>query len=69
MGHGTSLVFQWLRLCTSTAGGMGSIPGQGTKIPHSAWCSQKEKNGPKTLTYTSLKKYTDAKKHMKRFFT
>ena len=25
---------QWLRLCISTAGGMGFIPGQGTKIPH-----------------------------------
>ena len=24
---------QWLRLCASTAGGTGSIPGQGTKIP------------------------------------
>ena len=24
---------QWLGLCISTAGGMGSIPGQGTKIP------------------------------------
>ena len=30
----TSLVVQWLRLCTSTAGGEGLIPGQGTKIPH-----------------------------------
>ena len=27
----TSLVVQWLRLCTSTAGGTGLIPGQGTK--------------------------------------
>jgi hypothetical protein len=25
-------VVQWLRLCPSTAGGMGSIPGQRTKI-------------------------------------
>ena len=25
---------QWLRLCASTAGGTGSIPSQGTKIPH-----------------------------------
>ena len=25
---------QWLRLCTSSAGSTGSIPGQGTKIPH-----------------------------------
>ena len=30
----TSLVVQWLRLCPSTAGGTGSIPGWGTKIPH-----------------------------------
>ena len=26
---GTSLVVQWLRLCTSNAGGLGSIPGSG----------------------------------------
>ena len=29
---GASLAVQWLRLCASTAGGMGSIPGPGTKI-------------------------------------
>ena len=29
---GTSLGVQWLRLCASTAGGMGSIPGPGAKI-------------------------------------
>ena len=34
---GTSLAVQWLRLCTSNAGGGGSIPGQGTKIPHATW--------------------------------
>ena len=28
------LVVQWLKLHTYTAGGMGSILGQGTKIPH-----------------------------------
>ena len=27
---GTSLVVQWLRLCTSKAGGLSLIPGQGT---------------------------------------
>ena len=27
---------QWLGLHTSTAGGTGSIPGHGTKIPHAA---------------------------------
>ena len=30
---GTSLVVQWLRLHTSNAEGIGSIPGEGTKIP------------------------------------
>ena len=30
----TSLVVEWLRLRASNAEGMGSIPGQGTKIPH-----------------------------------
>ena len=34
---------QWLRLCTSNAGGMGLIPGWGTKIPHAAQHSQKKK--------------------------
>ena len=29
----TSLVVQWVRLQASIAGGTGSIPGQGTKIP------------------------------------
>ena len=33
MGHtdGASLVARWLRLCTPNAGGLGSIPGQGTR--------------------------------------
>ena len=29
---------------TSNAGGMGSIPGQGTKIPHSSKCIKKKKD-------------------------
>ena len=33
---GTSLAVQWLRLPAPNAGGMGSIPGQGTKIQHAA---------------------------------
>ena len=36
---GTSLVVQWLRLFTSTSGGIGSIPGQGSSA-----CSQKKIN-------------------------
>ena len=31
---------QLLRLCASTAGGTGSIPGQGAKIPHAVWHGQ-----------------------------
>ena len=34
---------QWLRLHVSTSGGMGSIPGQGTKIPCAAPQGQKIK--------------------------
>ena len=34
---GNSLVVQWLGLSTFTAEGLGSIPGQGTKIPQAAW--------------------------------
>ena len=48
---GTSLAVQWLRLCTSTAGDPGSIPGRGTKIPHATRCSQKTK----TKTNKNLK--------------
>ena len=39
--QGTSLVIQGLRLCASTAGGAGLIPGWGTKIPHAARCCKK----------------------------
>ena len=37
---GTSLAVQWLRHCSSTVGGMGAIPGRGTKILPAVWCSQ-----------------------------
>ena len=43
MASGTSLVVQRLRFCASTAGGMGSIPGGGTKIPHVGQHGQKKK--------------------------
>ena len=57
LSHGSwaSLVVQWLRLRTST-GGVGSIPGQGTQLPHAGvevggmWWSwghgQKQTNSP-----------------------
>ena len=41
---GTSLAVQWLRLHASTAGGVGSIPGPGTKIPHTVPKKKKKKN-------------------------
>ena len=43
--RGNSLVVQWLGRGDSTAGGMGSIPGQGTRIPASqvGWQKKKER--------------------------
>ena len=35
-GLGTFLMVQWLRPMPSNAGDVGSIPGQGTKIPHAS---------------------------------
>ena len=46
---GTSLAVQWLRLCAPNAGGMGSIPGQGTKVRHAPQHSQKEKRKKKCI--------------------
>ena len=40
---GTSLVAQLLRLCDSTAVGMGSVPDQGAKIPYAARQGKKQK--------------------------
>ena len=37
------MAVQWLGLHASTAGGMGSIPGWETKIPHAKQGSQKKK--------------------------
>ena len=48
---GTSLVVQWLRTRASTAGGMGSIPGQGTEVLHAAGCGQNNNNND-THTHT-----------------
>ena len=40
---GTFLVAQWVRLCAPNAGGVDSIPGRWTKIPHAVWCSQNKR--------------------------
>ena len=52
---GTSLAVQWLRLWALTAGGMASISGQGIKILHAAWYSQKIKYSLKT-TFGDLRR-------------
>ena len=38
-----SQVLLWLRLSNSIAGGIGLIPGQGTKIPHAVGHGKKKK--------------------------
>ena len=50
---GTFLAVQWLRLCASTEGGPGSIPGQEAQISHASRHGpnhtsylRQEKNGP-----------------------
>ena len=40
-----SKLFQWLRLRASNTGSVGSIPVQGTKIPHALWYGQEIKTG------------------------
>ena len=55
----TSLVVQWLRLCSSTAGVMGLIPGRGTKILHVKWHGQtiefkKKRRGKQQSSLSSL---------------
>ena len=44
--QGTSLTFQWLRLHTFTAGGSGSIPGRGARIPPALWLGHKKQTKP-----------------------
>ena len=43
----SSLSVQQLRVCISIAGGTGSIPDQGTKIPHAAQSSPEKNNNNK----------------------
>ena len=44
---GASLEVQWLKHCTFSTGGTGSIPGQGTKIPQVSLYSPPKKNSSK----------------------
>ena len=52
---GTALVGQWLRVCFSTTGGTGSIPGQETKILHAVQHSGKKKRNGSGSKKTELK--------------
>ena len=54
---------QWLRLHASSAGGVHSIPGQGTEIPHAAQRSQKKKKRKKL--YRSYVSFLVKKKKIK----
>ena len=47
------MVVQWLRLQAPNAGGLGSIPSWGTKIPHAASCDHKKKK--KESFFSSIK--------------
>ena len=52
---GTLVMVRWLRLCTSNAGGTGSIPGWGTRIPHGSAKKQKQNKNKKTHNFFTLK--------------
>ena len=59
---------QWLRLQASNAGGVGLTPGQGTKIPNAAQCSQTKQNRttkPLKLSKHNSKKTTKFKNEQK----
>ena len=49
---GDSLVVQWLGLCTFTAEGTDSIPGQGTKILQAMQCGKKKKKAIQSIIIT-----------------
>ena len=65
-GEGTSLAIQWLRHCTSEAGGVGLIPDPGAKISHAVSHGQikinqliqlkNKKEGVENIAKHSLKK-------------
>ena len=47
--RGSSLGVQWLGLHAFTAEGLGSIPGQGTKILQATLCNQKKEKRKKRM--------------------
>ena len=53
---GTSLAVQGLRFSASSARGVSSVPGQGTKMPDAAWCGKKTtKNHVKRIKVLKFK--------------
>ena len=44
-------VTEWLGLRACTAGGMGSTPGWGTKIPHGTWCAPSKQTSQQKPNY------------------
>ena len=51
----TFLAIWWLRLRVPRVGGLGLIPGQGTKIPHAAQIGEKKKFSVSTYESKNLK--------------
>ena len=55
---------QWLRHYASIVGGAGSIPGQGTKIPHATLCGKKKNRKQKTKTQETKKQNKKRKSYI-----
>lgn len=51
----TALVVQSLRLCASSTGGVGSIPGWGTEILYALWLGQNLKQEASGLVRVSVR--------------
>ena len=60
---------QWLILCTSAAGGAGSIIGWGIRIPHAVQCSQKKKKFRGPLASSHHVEFIPAGKKLERHIT
>ena len=56
--RGTSLAVQWLRICASTAGHTGSIPGQGSSTCHVMWPKNKMHSQRHTCIHTCAHTHT-----------
>ena len=54
-----------IKTLPSNAGGVGLIPGQGTKIPYAVWCSQNRKIKKKI---SEIKKSNNCSEHYMSFW-